>query len=118
MTELTAEVLADALEAAARVLRGAGRDAAAPEAADIDSAVALARELHPALGGRQAMVIELLDAAEPTGTTTGALSRTMDYDQPNVYLTLRGLITLGFAEKDASTDPHTYRLGEKLRRAT
>ncbi len=38
----------------------------------------------------------------------------MDYDQPNVYLTLRGLITLGFVERDHQTTPHTYRLTELL----
>ncbi len=112
---LTLDALAEAFEAAASVLR---RRAALTETGTqerpLSGAVARARAVHPLLGPRQAEVLQLLEEAGPSGTNTGVLSRRMDYDQPNVYLTLRGLITLGFVERDHQTTPHTYRLTELL----
>ncbi len=70
--------------------------------------------MHPHLGKRQAEVIEVLEGARRAGTNTGSISRTIGYDQPNVYLTLRGLATLAFVEKDERTSPDTYRLTELL----
>jgi DNA-binding IclR family transcriptional regulator len=67
------------------------------------------------LGSDLAEIIELLDKAGPFGSNTGFLSRSMGYDQPNVYLTLRGLIGLGFVEKDESGRPHSYRLSKVLK---
>lgn len=79
------------------------------------SAVLRAREIHPELGPRQAEILEQLEIAGDDGTTTGVIFRNIGYAQPNVYLTLRGLITLGLAEKDALTSPHRYRLAGALR---
>ena len=79
------------------------------------SAVARAKEIHPELGPRQAEIIEQLEIAGVDGTTTGVIFRNIGYAQPNVYLTLRGLITLGLVEKDALASPHRYRLASALR---
>jgi DNA-binding IclR family transcriptional regulator len=61
------------------------------------------------------MPTDQLEQAGSEGTGTGAIVRAISYDQPDVYLTLKGLQALDFAEKDASTRPHTYRLGPRLR---
>lgn len=74
------------------------------------SAVERARIMNPQLGPRQAEIIELLAPMYPKGTDTGYLHREMGYDQPNVYLTLQGLIKQGIVEKNVATRPHTYRL--------
>jgi DNA-binding IclR family transcriptional regulator len=71
--------------------------------------------MHPLLGPRQAEIIRELEKAEPDGTSTGRIVEAIQYDQPDVYLTLRGLVGLSFAEKDASTRPHRYRLGARLK---
>jgi len=83
------------------------------------SAVELARRLHPMLGPRQAQAIGELEKAEPAGLSTSRLRTLMKYgeDNANTHLTLQALVNLGFAEKDDSTRPHTYRLGRKLRSA-
>jgi len=114
------EALAEAAEAAARALRSriALLDADNPDQSESHGALAKARALHRQLGERQAEIIELLEAAEPTGTDTGTLHRTLGIDQPNVYLTLKNLIRFDFAEKDETTKPHTYRLGAALREGT
>lgn len=38
----------------------------------------------------------------------------MDYDRPNVYLTLQGLIQLGMVTRDSAVRPHRYRLASPL----
>jgi hypothetical protein len=115
MSDSMLDAMAEALEAAAAVLR---RYSAL---ADVEShartaggVVSRARAVHPLLGPRQAEILGLLEEAGREGTNTGVLSRAMEYDQPNVYLTLRGLIGLGFVEKDETTSPHTYRLTDVL----
>ena len=70
------------------------------------------------LGHRQEQMIVELEAAEPGATTTGAISRALDYDQANVHITLQGLMERGFAERDTSRHPHVYRLGPALRDET
>ena len=55
--------------------------------------------------------------AEPDGTDTGFLSREVDYDQSNVYLTLATLVRHGLVEKNSLSKPHRYRLGRVLRGA-
>lgn len=115
---LTPGLLADALEAAVTVLRGGSAPAALVPVVTTppggDDAVSRARALHPLLGPRQAEILSLLEDAGAQGTNTGVISREMGYEQPNVYLTLRGLITMGFVTKDESTHPHRYRLSETL----
>lgn len=108
---LTLEAMAEALEAAASALRRRAAMADAPEEQPrVNGVVARARAAHPLLGPRQAEILQLLEEAGREGTNTGVLSRRMAYEQPNVYLTLRGLITLGFVERDEATSPHRYRL--------
>ena len=113
--------LAEALEAASGVLRQRASLASVSEPEDriedFVGAVARAQALHPLLGPRQAEVIDLLEKSGSEGTNTGVLSRAMGYDQPNVYLTLRGLSSIGLVEKDESARPHTYRLASILTRS-
>lgn len=108
--------IADALDAASHVLRQRAAVLSVgvqePEDAGPTDIVSLARAIHPQLGPRQAQLLDLLAQAGPDGTDTGSLSREMGYDQPNVYLTLQQMMPLGFVEKDETTRPHTYRLGE------
>lgn len=112
------EAIAEALDAASATMR---RRAALISASSDEDAqtveedgIARARLLHPQLGPRQAQVIEKLQEAWPAGLTTGPLSRSIRYDQANVYLTLQSLVALGFAEKDSTQSPHQYRLGRRL----
>ena len=117
-TTLTIEDVIDALDAASAALRrrsAAPGDAGLGHAARYDDVVAHALAIHPQLGTRQMQVLRLLQEAEPSGTTTGDISRAIRYDQPNVYVTLRALIGHGFAQRDNTTVPHTYRLGRQLR---
>ena len=115
MSDSMLDAMAEALEAGAAVLRrhSALADVESPARA-AGGVVSRARAVHPLLGPRQAEILGLLEEAGREGTNTGVLSRAMEYDQPNVYLTLRGLIGLGFVEKDETTSPHTYRLTDLL----
>ncbi len=114
------EALADALDAASSALRQHLVLLEPPAARATDGqapadAIAKARAIHERLGPRQAQILEVLEEAGNDGTNTGVISRKLGYDQPNVYLTLRVLVGLGFVEKDQTTDPHTYRLTPLLR---
>src|ERR1051325_958163 len=114
-TALVLEAIADGLDAmSATIRRHAALLNAGPAAPTPAGAVERARAMHPMLGKRQAEVISLLEDAGAAGTNTGAISKAMDYDQPNVYLTLQALIDLDFVQKDATTTPHTYRLAPIL----
>jgi len=86
----------------------------APEGDSPAAVVGRARVMHPLLGKRQAEIIELLAEEHPKTTNTGKLSRAMDYDQPNVYLTLQGLIQANLVIKDATQRPHQYGLSQHL----
>ena len=85
-----------------------------PEPGTLQKVVDRARAIHPQLGPRQIEVLEVLEIADTEGTSTGHISSIIDYEQPNVYLTLRGLTALGFVAKDETTRPHTYRLAGPL----
>lgn len=119
MSEATIlEALAEAHEAAANVLRRhADRLKAGIPRGDVGSGTVVdrAKLTHPMLGHRQEQILTELEAAEPDGTTTGAISRALDYDQANVHITLQALMERGFAERDTSQYPHIYRLGSALR---
>lgn len=114
--------LADAHEAAARTLRRHSallgddqvREVTSAEA-PADSALERVRSMHPQLGSRQEEIVALLEEAGEHGLDTGVMSRSMDYDQPNVYLTLQSLMRHGFVERDTSVSPHMYRLTDNLR---
>jgi DNA-binding IclR family transcriptional regulator len=73
------------------------------------------RKQHPVLGPRQAEVLSLLARAGDRWSDTGELAAEMKYERANVYLTLQGLMELGFVEKDASRRPHVYRLADRFR---
>lgn len=113
------DALADALEAAGRVLRARATDVRSSE---IDPSraqgnrpiVDRVRSRHQQLGPRQAQAIEVLAEAGVAGTTTGVIARRISYDQPNVYLTLQALIQRGIVERDVTTNPHTYRLSSEV----
>jgi DNA-binding transcriptional ArsR family regulator len=118
-TATVLEALADALDAASAVLRErlAVLNLASPSpspAASSLTAVERARAIHPQLGPRQAQVLQCLDDAGASGATAGTISRTIDYDQPNVHITLQALVKMGFVEKDESARPHRYRLAPRL----
>jgi hypothetical protein len=110
------DAMADALEAASRVLRQRLALIEPPGAKEQirEGVVARARAMHERLGRRQAEILEVLEEAGIAGTNTGVISRKIGQDQANVYLTLRGLVRLGFVKKDETTDPHTYHLGGLL----
>jgi DNA-binding MarR family transcriptional regulator len=112
------DALADAADAAAAVLRrhaAQQRGGTAESDGQSASAVDLAKASHPMLGFRQEQVLTKLVEAGPDGTTTGAISSALEYDQPNTHITLQALVERGFAEKDTSVYPHIYRLGRSLR---
>jgi hypothetical protein len=112
------EAIAEALEAAASVLRDRSarlKQRSPAESNRAPNPAERAKALHPQLGPRQEEIITELTKAGGRGTGTGAIVRAIGYDQPDVYLTLRSLQKLGFAEKDTSAKPHIYRLGPRLR---
>ncbi len=69
------------------------------------------------MGTRQEEILRLIALAHPTGVGTGYLSKTMNYDQPNVYLTLKAMIRQGLIVKDETSHPHRYGLSDDLRDA-
>lgn len=108
--------LADALEAASRVLR---QQAEAGEAQPAQThlpqgAVARARAIHPSLGPRQTQIIATLEQYGRAGTNTGVISRAIRYSQSNVHLTLKYLMRDGLVERDSQARPHTYWLSDLL----
>lgn len=112
-------VLADALDTASAVLREGARaisdqhPVSRPDGED--ELLARARESVPLLGPRQAEILTLLFRAYPDGHDTGHLSRTMDYDQSDVYLTCNKLASkYGLVEKDTAVSPHMYSLSKQL----
>jgi hypothetical protein len=112
------ESASDSIREAAKVIRGTLEDGALDggERAELNaSAVLRAKAIHPGLGPRQAEILEELEIAGADGTTTGVIFRKIGYPQPDVYLTLRGLVTRGLAEKDESASPQRYRLAGALR---
>lgn len=108
--------IADALDAASTTLRQRAAllrlGSPVPDTANTQQqdAVARARAIHPALGPRQIEVIQFLEEAGSAGASTGAVAQAIEYDQPNVHLTLQALVTYGIVEKDSTARPHIYRL--------
>jgi hypothetical protein len=114
-------ILADNYETTAAALRDfvavatageEGPDATLPVVGT--TAVERAQSLHPHLGKRQIEALSLVEEIGSGGAETGTLSRRMNYDQPNVYLTLQGLVKRGLIEKDASQHAHRYYLSPLL----
>lgn len=115
-----AVMLAEQQESAAAGLR-AFAESIGPSAAEADGdsrssgdAVGRARQLHPALGPRQAEALRLVAQAGPSGADTGTLSREMSYDQANVYLTLQALVRHRLLRKETTSVPHRYFLSSAL----
>lgn len=111
------DALAEAVEAAATVLRRHAAQLKAgvlPAEGETASVIDRARLTHPMLGFRQEQVLRELADAGAGGTTTGALSNALDYDQANVHITLQALAERRLVEKDTSVYPHIYRLGSVL----
>lgn len=110
------EALADAFGAAEQVIRKRiARVAVDRPVANVSEVLQAVRAEHPLLGPRQAQIVELLSEAGDDGMNTGGLSKRMQYDQPNVYLTLQVLREEGFVEKDETVSPHIYRLAVRFR---
>ncbi len=109
--------LADALGAAQEVLRARAESTMHPVTTPPSNVVDLARQTHPLLGPRQAQILSLLAEGPAQGLSSGDLGRQMSYDQPNVYLTLQQLARRGFVHKDATSNPHLYRLTDELAQA-
>lgn len=106
-------------EAAIAVLRDGLKDISEPEPSNARLGLAgmldRARERHPLLGHRQKEVLTLLHEVYPDGHDTGYMMRTMNYLQPDVYLTVNKLVDkFGLVEKDATVSPHQYRLAPWL----
>lgn len=113
------ETIADALEAASRVIRN--RLSFEAESREIvpkkpaTSAVAKALETHPRLGQRQIEILQHLESAGDAGMSSGQLASEMSYEQPNVYNTLQSLLRLHFVEERRDCSPHIFRLRVNLR---
>ena len=110
------EAMADALEAAAAVLRrrvAAGR----PPASGTSHAETLterARQIHRTLGERQEQMLPLLAAAGEHGATAGEIARALEYDPANATITLNAMVKAGLLRKDESSVPYLFRLVPEL----
>ena len=110
------EAMADALEAAATVLR---RRAAAwhPGASEVQNAGTLAeraRKIHRMLGERQEQMLPLLAAAGEDGATSGDIARALKHDHANATVTLNMMVKAGLLLKDESKVPYRFRLVPEL----
>jgi hypothetical protein len=110
------EAMADALEAAAAVLR---RRAATghPDAFRTRHTGTLterARQIHRMLGERQEQMLPLLAAAGEHGATAGDIARALEYDPANAMITLNAMVRAGLLLKDESAVPYLFRLVPEL----
>ncbi len=110
--------LAEAAEAAAAVLRRHAAQARPlwPAEGPAGTVLDRARQIHPALSPRQADILSELVAAGSEGRTPGAIARALNHDQANMDIMLGGLANQGLVNRDASVDPHNYRLSAALLR--
>jgi len=105
------DTVAEALEAAAAVLRrAASRHPGAPEAQHAETLAERARQIHRMLGERQEQMLPLLAAAGEYGSTSGDIARALDYDQANATITLNAMVKAGLLLKDESAVPYRFRL--------
>jgi len=110
------EAMADALDAAAAVLR---RRAAArhPDASGAYPAGTLperARQIHRMLGERQEQMLPLLAEAGEQGATSGDIARALQYDHANATITLNAMVKAGLLLKDESVMPYRFMLVPEL----
>jgi hypothetical protein len=110
------ETIAEALEAAAAVLRRRATTwhPGAPEAQHGRTLTERARQIHPQLGERQEQMLPLLAAAGEDGATSGDIARTLDYDHANATLTLNAMVRARLLLKDESKMPYRFRLVPEL----
>jgi DNA-binding transcriptional ArsR family regulator len=73
-----------------------------------------ARSIHPALGERQEQILRLVADAHSGGITAGDISRALEYDQANTYLTLEALAKHGLVRRDDTVRPYRFYLGRKM----
>lgn len=109
------EAMAEALEAAAAVLRrhAAGRSPA-PGTPQAGTLAEQARRIHRMLGERQEQMLPLLAAAGEEGATAGEIARALDYDPANATITLNAMVKAGLLRKDESSVPYLFRLVPEL----
>lgn len=112
----TLEAIAEALEAAAAVLRrhAAAGQADAPEAQHARTLTERARQIHPKLGERQEQMLPLLATAGEQGASSGDIARALNYDPPNAATTLNQMVRAGLLLKDQSAPPYRFRLVPEL----
>lgn len=110
------EAMADALEAAAAVLRrrAAGWHTGVSEAQPAGTLAERARRIHRMLGERQEQMLPLLAAAGEHGATSGDIARALEYDQANAMITLNAMVKARLLLKDESTMPYRFRLVPEL----
>jgi hypothetical protein len=108
--------MADALEAAAAVLRrrAAAGNPGASEARHAGTLAERARQIHRMLGERQEQMLPLLAAAGEDGATSGDIARELEYDHANAMITLNAMVKGGLLFKDESAVPYRFRLVPEL----
>lgn len=111
----TLEVMADALEAAAAVLRRhAVGHSSATRTPPPGTLTERARRIHQKLGERQEQMLPLIAAAGEHGATAGDIARTLEYDPANATITLNAMVKAGLLRKDESSVPYRFRLVPQL----
>jgi hypothetical protein len=110
------EAMADALEAAAVVLRrrAATWHPGMSKAQHAGTLVERARQIHRMLGERQEQMLPLLAAAGEHGKTSGDIARELGYDHANAMITLNAMVKAGLLLKDESAPPYRFRLVPEL----
>lgn len=110
------EAIAEALEAAAGVLRrrAAAEQPPAPAIPHAGTLTERARAIHRMLGERQEQMLPLLAAAGQQGATAGDIARALEYDPANATITLNAMVKAGLLRKDESSIPYLFRLAPGL----
>jgi len=114
--------IADALEAAAKIARGAvaapARTDRAEATGEVERMLIRAREIHPQLGARQVRGLEQLRRVWPGGLSTREVRELLDVPHDaGSHQMLAALVRKGLAERDESGTRIKYRLGPALREA-
>jgi len=68
-----------------------------------------------ALGKRQRQIIQLPGLRDEAGMKTAEIASSIDYDVPNVYLTLQGLQRMGMIEQVVGVTPQRWRFTARYR---
>jgi hypothetical protein len=110
------EAMADALDAAAAVLRrrAAGWRTGVSAAQPAGTLAERARRIHRMLGERQEQMLPLLAAAGERGATSGDIARALEYDPANATITLNAMVKAGLLRKDESAVPYRFRMVPEL----